>query len=248
MNLGRNRWTNATSKNRGAQGRRRAVELLGEFVGQPSAQQLVGVLQADEKACRHPHLKVAVKSTVGNRAAELRSDLAMHGVDRVAVGRAIAWVAQNRDRQVTEGGARPLPRVLNQVAGVHLALDHPVADPGPGQLHDHIRRAGGERPEVDSVGEGGRPVIPAGCAMGYVNRGVGGGQRYSGGFSAHVMQTSENSRTGQDTIDPRNDTTKSAPCMCCKCAVCVVDQIAPTIKYGVPMINPSPISSAIVSW
>jgi hypothetical protein len=62
------------------------------------------------------------------------------------------------------------------------------------------------------------------------------------------MQTSENSSTGQDAIEQRNDTTRSAPCMCCKCAVYVVDQMVPTTKYGVPMINPSPISSAMVSW
>ena len=34
-----------------------------------------------------------------------------------------------------------------------------------------------------------------------------------------VMHTLENSRTGQDTIEPRNDTTRSAPRIWCRCSV-----------------------------
>jgi hypothetical protein len=47
------------------------------------------------------------------------------------------------------------------------------------------------------------------------------------------MQTSETSSTGHDTIDPRYDTARSTPAMCCRCPVCVLDQMTPTIRYGV---------------
>lgn len=61
------------------------------------------------------------------------------------------------------------------------------------------------------------------------------------------MQTLANNSTGQLTMEPRNDTTRSMPCMWRKCSVWVVDQIVPTSRYGAPIINAMPISSAIVS-
>jgi hypothetical protein len=61
------------------------------------------------------------------------------------------------------------------------------------------------------------------------------------------MQTSATSSTGHDTIDPRYDTTRSAPVICCSCSICVLDQTTPTIRYGVPIISATTISSPIVT-
>src|SRR5262245_33400952 len=50
------------------------------------------------------------------------------------------------------------------------------------------------------------------------------------GPPVQVMQTSAKSSTGHDTIDPRYDTTRLTPVICCRCSVCVLDQTAPTIR------------------
>ena len=49
-------------------------------------------------------------------------------------------------------------------------------------------------------------------------------------LSTQVMQTFANNRTGHDTIEPRNDTARSIPCIWCKCSACVVDQMVPTSR------------------
>jgi hypothetical protein len=44
--------------------------------------------------------------------------------------------------------------MLQQIAGIHLALDDAVPHLGPRQLHDHVGRAGGESPEIHGLGGG----------------------------------------------------------------------------------------------
>ena len=51
------------------------------------------------------------------------------------------------------------------------------------------------------------------------------------------MQTSANNSTGQDTIDPRKDTTASRLFMVSRCSVWVADQIAPWIPGGLTSLG-----------
>src|SRR5215218_9922393 len=60
------------------------------------------------------------------------------------------------------------------------------------------------------------------------------------------MHTSENSSTGQLTIEPRNDTVRSMPESAPGWPVCVSDQITPITKYGTSAMMAVPIHSAIV--
>ena len=104
--------------------------------------------------------------------------------------------------------------------GIDLAFDDAVADSGPRQLHDHVGRGGGERPEVHRLLHGDLGVgIPARGLSLDRDTGVG-----------HAMHTSENSSTGQLTIDPRNDTARSMPVSPLRWSVCVTDQITPITR------------------
>jgi hypothetical protein len=163
-------------------------------------------------------------------------------IDCLANGGAILSVPEDRDGQVLEGRAGPLPRVLQQIAGVDLALGDAVADLGPRQLHDDVGRAGRECPEVHRFSGADRLGRPARGAPGDADAAIGGGQR------GHVMHTFDSWSTGQDAMDPSQDNSRSMPCIWLRWPAWAADQMMPMRAYGIPTIRAVPIHSAIVIW
>src|SRR5690606_37092508 len=157
------------------------------------------------------------------------------GVDRRAERDAVVVVAEHRHREVLERRAGPLPRVLEQVSGVDPALDDAVAHLGPRQLHDHVGRSGGERPEVHRVG--GRDLlggVPAGGPAAHADAVVG-----------HPTHTAENTIAGQNTTDPTNRISHSGP-VARSWSRCHAVQTSPISAYGAARMSAVPIHSAMV--
>ena len=81
----------------------------------------------------------------------------MRGVDRRADQVAVGVGAHRRGGQIGSGGSGPLERMLVDVAAVHRALQHAVADTRFGQLHDHVGRRQQHRGGIQQVDDPGGP-------------------------------------------------------------------------------------------
>lgn len=103
------------------------------------------VLEAEIQAGGDPELEIAVEGAVGHRAGRARAHPGVGPVDRLPVGGLVPGRSEQGDGDVGERRPGPLERVAEHLPALHGALDDPVADAGPGQLHDHVRDAAQKR-------------------------------------------------------------------------------------------------------
>ena len=74
--------------------------------------------------------------------------------------------ALNGHREVLPGRARSFERVLEGAAAVHPALEHPIAHPWQGQLHDDVRHTHGGAECGHEIGRAGWVLVHRGSAPG----------------------------------------------------------------------------------
>jgi len=151
--------------------------------------------------------------------------MAVRTVDGLSERGTVIGSAEDRHGQILKCRPGPFPRVLQQIAGIHLALGDAVTDLRPRQLHDHVGGPGGERPEIHGLGRRHVGVrVPTRGAAADVDAAVNG---------CHARHTVETNITGHHTIALTSPAWVSA-------------HSTPMARYGTASMTAVPIHSAIV--
>jgi hypothetical protein len=151
--------------------------------------------------------------------------VAVRTVGGLFEGGSVIGSAEDRHGQVLKRRPGPFPWVLQQIAGIHLALRDAVTDLRPRQLHDHVGGPGRESPEIHGLGRrdfGG--WVPAHGAAADVDAAVS---------VCHARHTVETNSAGQNRTDPMPPVLFSI-------------HNTPMARYGTASMAAVPIHSAIV--
>ena len=113
--------------------------VASRFAPSPGSEKAVGVLETLPEAGGDPQLEAGSKALYRPGSTRSERTCVQPLTARRYAFRSVGLVAEHGYGEIGQRRPGPLDRVAKQVPAVHLALAHAVAEPGAGELHDHVR-------------------------------------------------------------------------------------------------------------